>query len=473
MKAPSALRRSLAHRLTLIYGLTSVLVVAALGLGVYLLTERYIVSQMEDELEALAVFYAAYTSGIAPDQDALSALAPEIVGFFAPQAGYDVRIFQAQTGALISATQDLGQLPSSAALSELGHRRSGFFLAGSQDLPGRLYAAQQVTAGDGSALAAVEVSRDLGQMESLLSSLRLVLAVASGLALVVAWIASLAVARHVTRPLQQMERVTQAIAAGDFGRRLGTQREDEVGRLARSINHMTAELAHLETARRDFIARISHDLRTPLTAIKGLVVNLQDTAPDPMQPSLTIIEEQTDRLVRLVDDLLTVSRAQRGELRLDCVAIDLRLVARSAVALAGEKAKRLGVALSLKPTQRRDPIFADADRLQQATLNLLDNALKATEAGGAVVVSVSGNQDVASLTVVDDGRGLSDEEAARAFEPYVRGPEGGAGLGLTIAREIVKAHGGRIWLKSRPEGGTEAGFALPILQDAEEKNLRT
>ena len=169
--------------------------------------------------------------------------------------------------------------------------------------------------------------------------------------------------------------------------------------------------------------------------------------------------------VGLVNDLLTLSRLQRGRLRLQRAEVDLWDVARSAVALAGAKAQRLGVDLDLCPALGAGPglpaVSGDADRLQQVILNLLDNALKATLPGGTVHVEVEARQGEMVLSVLDDGRGLTAEEAARAFEPYFRGHGGGAGLGLAIAREIVEAHGGCIWLRRRPTGGAEAGFALP------------
>ena len=465
MKGPAFLRRSVAARLALVYGLIGVLVVAGLGLGVYLVTARYLRGQAAQGLDDLAAFYAAYAAATAPDEDRLAALAPQIVDFFAPQAGYEVRLFQARSGKLLASSRDIGPLPSSAALAALGHRRSTLFLSGSEDRPGRFYAARPVATAAGTPLAVVEVSRDLGDLESFLATLRLILAAAGGLALAVILAASFFLARRITRPLKQMEAATQAVAGGDFERRLVVAGEDEIGRLSASINRMAADLARLEAARREFIARISHDLRTPLTAIKGFVINLQDTAPAEMQPALATMEEQTDRLVGLVNDLLTLSRLQRGRLRLQRAEVDLWDVARSAVALAGAKAQRLGVDLDLCPALGAGPglpaVSGDADRLQQVILNLLDNALKATLPGGAVHVEVEARQGEMVLSVLDDGRGLTAEEAARAFEPYFRGHGGGAGLGLAIAREIVEAHGGRIWLRRRSAGGAEAGFALP------------
>jgi len=462
MSRASVLRRSLAARLAVIYGLIGVLVVAGVGLGAYLVTEHYLRGRAAQELDGLAAFYTAYTAATAPDEARLVALAPQIVDFFAPQAGYDVRLFNARSGQLLAATRDIGRLPSSAALAALDYRRSTLFLPGSEDRPGRLYVARPVSGAADSPLAIVEVSRDLSELESFLATIRLILAAAGGVGLATILAASLLLARRITRPLRQMEAATHAIAAGDFERRLELAREDEVGRLADGIDGMAADLARLEAARREFIARISHDLRTPLTAIKGFVVNLQDSAPEEMQASLATMDQQTDRLIGLVNDLLTLSRLQRGRLHLRRVLLDLGDVARSAVDLAGAKAQRLGVILDLDVAAALPTVEGDADRLQQVVLNVVDNALKATSAAGTVRVRVAAGSGEAVLIVADDGHGLTDDEAAHAFEPYFRGRGGGAGLGLAIAHEIVEAHGGRIWLRQRPEGGAEAGFALPL-----------
>lgn len=454
-------RRNLAARLALVFGLLSLVVVLTMGLAIYLLTARYLERRAETELAGLVDFYAVYTASAAPDEARLATLAPEIVSFFAPQAGYDVRIFSARTGALLAATSDIGPLPSQTTLDLLGHRRPALFLAASRDAPGRIYAARAVTAVGGDELAVIEVSRDVSANAAFLSALRLVLFGSGGLALLAALAGSLWLARQIARPLREMELATGAIAGGDFARRLPVTSQDEIGRLADSINRMASDLARLEASRREFIAKISHDLRTPLTAIKGFVVNLQDTAPAEMQPTLATMDQQADRLVRLVNDLLTLSRLQRGELQVQLSPADLASVLRSAASLAGAKAERLGVSLRLDLPDGVPLVSADADRLEQVAVNLLDNAIKFTPPGGTVQVCLGEADRQVVVRVLDEGRGPTDEETARAFEPYYRGPEGGAGLGLSIAREIVAAHGGRIWLVARPEGGAEAGFSLP------------
>jgi signal transduction histidine kinase len=447
--------------LGLVFGLTSGVALIALGLSVYCLVDRYVQARAREDLATLAGFYAAHASILAGDQASLAALASEIAGTFAPQADYDVRIFGSGNGSLLAASRDLGPLPSSAALVELGYRWPTLFVAASRDLPDRIYAARSVRSADGTALAVVEVSRDVGEMRAFLGVLRLVLAGAGAVTLLAGGSASFALARRMTHPLREVEAATEAIAEGDLDHRLAVPSEDEVGRLADSVNRMAAELARLQATRRDFIARISHDLRTPLTAIKGLVVNLQDVAPEGMQPTLVTLDEQADRLIRLVNDLLTLSRLQRGALRLQGLQVELVPVTSAAVSLVRSKAQSVGIELSLDLPEGLPTVYGDPDRLQQVVVNLLDNALRATPVGGEIRVQAFATEEEVVLTVLDRGRGLTDEEAGRAFEPYYRGPEGGAGLGLSIAREIILALGGRIWLEPRPGGGAEAGFSLP------------
>lgn len=461
MKAPALVSRSLAARLALVYGLVSVATVLALGAAAYLLTARHSVGQVNDELSSLADFYAVYTAAVSPDEARLRALAPSVVGFFAPQADHNVRLFNARSGALLASTHDIGTQPSTEALGEIRRHQPSLFLSPSDDQASRLFAARTVVTADGTALAVVELSRDVSDILRFLSVLRLTLVGAGALALFGSVTVSFLLARRLTRPLREMGMVARSVAAGDFTRRLPTVSHDEIGRLGDSINQMAIDLSRLEAARREFITKISHDLRTPLTAIKGFVVNLQDVAPEDMRSALETMDGQTDRLIRLVDDLLLLSRLDRGDLRMRRAETDLVAIARSAATICAEKAKRLGVELTLDLPQPQLQLLGDTDRLQQVVINLLDNALRATPVGGRVWVRAWAQGDEIILTVCDNGRGLTAEQESHAFEPYYHGPGGGAGLGLTIAREIVMAHDGRIWLQARPEGGAEAGFAIP------------
>jgi signal transduction histidine kinase len=454
-------RRSLAQRLATTHLLTTLLVLIVLSVVVYFSTAFYLEQRLETELDAQADFYASYAASLAADERALSSLAPTVASLFAPQADLTVRFFAASNGALLAATQDIGSEPSRVALRELRYRSPTMFTPSSRDLPHRRYAARQIVV-DGTSVGVVEVSKSTLPGEEFLATLRTILLIAVLVAALASLLVSVLLARRLSNPVREMEQATRRITTGDLDVRLGNYSPDEVGRLAQSIDHMAARLKHLEAARAQFIGEVSHDLRTPLTAIKGLLINLIDAAGPDERPSLEIAERETDRLIRLVNQLLDFSRWQGGQLKLDCQVIDIGAVAREAVALCEGRAGHRSVALSADIPADLPQISADADRLQRVILNLLDNAIRFTPGGGEVTLAVKQDAAGIEVRVQDTGRGMSEEEQARAFEPYYRGEGGGAGLGLAIAQAIVEAHGGQMGIESTPGQGSRVWFILPL-----------
>ncbi len=361
-------RQSLGWRLTTTYLLTTLLIVLALSVAVYLFTAFYLDERLEAELTAQADFYAAYAAHLAPDESTLAGLAPTIVGLFAPQADLNVRFFAASNGTLLAATQDIGPQPSRVALMELHYSSPTVFIQPSLDLPHRRYAARAVRSfqdGGDRTIGVVEVSRSTHASERFLITLRHILLVTILAAVVTSLLVSVLLARRLSGPIRDMEQATRRIAAGDLDVRLGDYPPDEMGRLAESINHMTAQLKHLEAARAQFISEISHDLRTPLTAIKGLLVNLIDAPESGEQPSassaglqiqreqrrgeqtsLEIAERETDRLIRLVNQLLDFSRWQGGQLELNRRPVDVGAIARAAVTLSAGRARHRNITLT-------------------------------------------------------------------------------------------------------------------------------
>ena len=267
---------------------------------------------------------------------------------------------------------------------------------------------------------------------------------------------------RLSRPIRDMERATRRIATGDMAVRISDYPPDEVGRLAKSINQMAERLGGLEAARAQFISEITHDLRTPLTAIKGLLVNLIDASKPEERQVLVIAEHETDRLIRLVNQLLDFSRWQGGRLRLSRRPLDIGAIIRDAIALSEGRARHRGIALSADIPPDLPKVLADPDRLQRVILNLLDNAIKFTPGGGRVALAVTRRAGEVQVSVQDTGRGMSHEEQERAFEPYYRGEGGGSGLGLTISRAIVEAHGGQMGIESNLGQGTRVWFTLPL-----------
>jgi signal transduction histidine kinase len=454
-------RWGLAWRLATTYLLTTLLVVIVLSVAVYLFTAFYLDEDLDRELAAQADFYATYAASLAANERTLIGLAPTIVDLFAPQADLNVRFFSASDGTLLAATQDIGPQPSRAALMELLYRSPTVFTQPSRDLPHRRYAARPVMVGE-RVVGVVELSKSTLASERFLAALRYILLLTILAAGMTSLLVSVLLARRLSRPIRDIEHMAQHIAAGDLDVRLGEYPPDEIGRLAKSINRMAERLKHLETARARFISEISHDLRTPLTALKGLLVNLIDDAGSGRQPSLEIAERETDRLIRLVSQLLDFSHWQGGRLELNRRPVDIGAIARDAVILSEGRARHRKIALKADVPAGLPTVSADPDRLQRTILNLLDNGIKFTPAGGEVALTVAQQKAQIEVSVQDTGRGMNDEERERAFMPYYRGEGGGAGLGLAIARAIVEAHGGRMGIESQAGEGSRVWFTLPL-----------
>ena len=458
MLAPS---HSLAWRLAAIYLLMSLTILMGLSMAVYLTTAFYLDERLEEELAAQADFHATYAANSASDERTLAALAPVIASFFAPQADLTVRLFAGSDGALLATTQDIGSQPSRSALVELRYRSPAMFTQPSRDLPHRRYAARPVVIGE-QTIGVVEVSKSTLASERFLASLRSILLVAILTAAVASLLINVLLGHRLSRPIRDMERVTHRIATGDMAVRISDYPPDEVGRLAKSINQMAERLGGLEAARAQFISEITHDLRTPLTAIKGLLVNLIDASKPEERQVLVIAEHETDRLIRLVNQLLDFSRWQGGRLRLSRRPLDIGAIIRDAIALSEGRAHHRGITLSVDIPPGLPKVLADPDRLQRVILNLLDNAIKFTPGGGRVALAVTRRAGEVQVSVQDTGRGMSHEEQERAFEPYYRGEGGGSGLGLTISRAIVEAHGGQMGIESNLGQGTRVWFTLPL-----------
>jgi len=265
-------------------------------------------------------------------------------------------------------------------------------------------------------------------------------------------------------------RTTEITAQAQVIELLTTPLRDEKGHIsgAVAVGHDVTTYRQLDRLRANFVSDVSHELRTPLTAIKGFIETLQDGAAD--DPAvrdrfLHTVAAETERLIRLTNDLLLLTRADAGRLDLRLAPINLVASAHRAVAQLGIEDK-----VEIKAKVKAEvEVWADADRIHQVLVNLLDNATKFTPAGGQVSISFGHTDEQISCTVADTGPGIPSDEIPHLFERFYRGDrararaegESGAGLGLAIARAIVKAHGGRIWIESEPGQSTSVTFTLP------------
>jgi signal transduction histidine kinase len=356
-------------------------------------------------------------------------------------------------------------------LGRAGVRRVGPFLArallaavparsasaGSLTVAGRslLYAERASPAGR---IVLVRSARfAFGEWRPFLLSLALAGLGGALLAAVSSWV----LARRLVRPIHALSAATTRVAAGEPGVEVAADEPDELGSLARSFNLMSSRLALAREEQQAFLQSVSHELKTPLTSIRGYAEALGDRAIEPERAAPVILAE-AGRLERLVSDLLELGRLRRPGFPVHGRPLDLAEVAATAVERHLPAARELSVRLSAAG-EGPAPAIGDPDRLLQATSNLIENALRLTPAGGEVkVLSAPG-----SIVVEDSGPGLAEEDLPRAFERfylhdrYRSDREVGSGLGLAIVHELAARMGGTVEVENRREGGARFRLRLP------------
>ncbi|NLX10318.1 MAG: HAMP domain-containing protein [Chloroflexi bacterium] len=298
------------------------------------------------------------------------------------------------------------------------------------------------------------------------------LARAGALGLLIALTLSALIARSVARPLQHMSQAARRLAEGDFRQRVPVAGPHEVRSLAQSFNEMAARVAHTQQAQRDFLANVSHDLRTPLTSIQGFAQAIAEEVaaePEARQHAAQIIHDEAARMHRMVESLLELARLEAGQLDLLRQSVQIGdLLAALAESLT-IKARDQGVQLSLDVPPDLPRITGDGDRLAQVFANLIDNAIRHTPPGGQVTVRARADSTGLTTTVRDTGEGIPAEDLPRIFERFYqvdksrqRDHRAGIGLGLAIARQVIEAHGGTIQTASTPGTGTTFTVWLPL-----------
>lgn len=293
--------------------------------------------------------------------------------------------------------------------------------------------------------------------------------IASGaIALVVSTIVAFFLSNSITRPLAAITRATEAMARGDYQQSIPVAGEDEIALLATGFNRMARAVEQARQSQRDFLANVSHDLRTPLTSIRGFAQAILDGQVSDTAGYIhaaTIIQEEAGRMSDLVEELLDLARLEAGNVKMARERLDLTALVRSSIEARTPQAAAAGVTLRAEGADV-PAVMGDEGRLKQVFDNLLDNAIKYTPLGGMVTVSIRQDGKWVAVAVADTGRGIPKEDLPRIFERFYRadksrGETVGAGLGLAIAKEIVSAHGGRITVESEEGQGSVFTVFLP------------
>ncbi|OLS40462.1 two-component sensor histidine kinase [Bacillus sp. MRMR6] len=314
-------------------------------------------------------------------------------------------------------------------------------------------------------IGAIRFTTSLVQVNKVFTQNTLLLLSFGGIVILAAAIISFFLANTITKPVSVITMAAEQMASGKLSTRIPKEKDDEMGKLADTLNFMAKEIERHEQLKNEFIASISHELRTPLTSIKGWAITLHSMSEDQFyHEGLDIISNESDRLNDLLNELLDFSSLSSGKLPLVFKQINLSSLVKQVVQQLEPRGIRQGVKFTTLIGESIK-LAVDQNRLKQVLMNLLDNALKFTPSGGEITIKLDKDEQNAILHIVDTGIGISDEELKLVKGKFYKGNShaSGSGLGLAIVDEIVQAHYGHFTMKSQEGVGTTIEIRLPFV----------
>jgi signal transduction histidine kinase len=276
------------------------------------------------------------------------------------------------------------------------------------------------------------------------------------------------ISRRFSRPLTEMNLISREIATGNFKRRVRIRTRDEVGQLAMNFNAMADALEKLELMRRTFVANVSHELKSPLTSMRGYIQGVLDHNIDREEEEkyLRIALDETERMNRLINELLDLSQIQTGQFSMKFRVFDINETIRRVLIAREDQINEKGMDVEVDFEREECLVEGDPDRLQQVVINLLDNAIKFNRPGGLITLKTWQFKDLVYVKVADQGPGIPSEEIPHIWEPFYQtdksrsGKKSGTGLGLSIVKKIIEGHEQNIWLNSQTGEGSAFIFSL-------------
>lgn len=290
----------------------------------------------------------------------------------------------------------------------------------------------------------------------------------------VAFLYGRAMAQRILEPIQELVRVTEEVAQGNYKVTAIKYHNDEIGQLVDAVNIMTKEITRADQAKSEFISSISHELRTPLAAIKGWAETMQDMKDDieVVEEGLSIVSKETDRLIILVNDLLDFSRLQAHRIELKKEEFSISDLLENIIGQFTVRCQQERIKMMLLTDNQESWVFADYNRLKQVLINVVDNAMKFTVGRPNAEIRISSQvlDDQIIVIVEDNGSGISPEDLQRVKEKFYKGSsnKSGTGLGLSIASEIMELHGGKMLIDSTLNVGTKVVLAMPFFYDVQQ-----
>ncbi|HEX3028707.1 MAG TPA: ATP-binding protein [Clostridia bacterium] len=276
------------------------------------------------------------------------------------------------------------------------------------------------------------------------------------------------ISRDFTRPILEIKKVSEKMALGDFSARIKTNKQDEIGLLANTINHLGQQLSKIENLRKDLIANISHELRTPLSLIRGYAETMRDVTgnvPEKRDKQLGIIIEETERLSSIVDDILNLSQLQSGYSKLNKSSFSITELLDAVITKYSDLSEKSKIAIIL---QKSNDVAVEADksRLEQVLYNLMNNAFNHTPEGGSITLRLVDKDDVVRIEIKDTGTGIAREDLPHIWDRYYKSDSSkdrktkGTGLGLAIVKSVLEAHEALFGVESIEGAGTTFWFEI-------------
>ncbi|HOP68277.1 MAG: ATP-binding protein [Dethiobacteria bacterium] len=464
--------RSIRARITVTFAAIILVVMALITLYLSNFLERYFLnSRQQDYINSindfLAVELVAAHLSQQQDQIRLSSLAENL----SRQTGARVIIVDREKKVVGDSVRVGGLLGQALAREEVDAALAGGVetsIQYSTRLEQRvMQVAVPVPEKSGETVGVVFLSASLEEVYTVLGDLRRILMIATLLAIAVAMAGSFFLARRLTGPLELLAEASREMAEGNLNQQINVGTRDEIGHLAQQFNHMASRLNYYTRNLQNFAANVSHELRTPLASMSLMIKSMRqyEMEPEQQQEFLKDVDQELDRMTNLVQDLLELTKLERGEMEKE--RFSLTGLLHEIVHQLSPRFQRQDIRLISHLPPEEVEVEGSPLQLRQVFHNLLDNALKYTSPGGWVRISVWLEEKLVGIKIEDTGVGIPEKDLPHIFERFYRvdlarsREMGGTGLGLAIAREIVVAHGGRIWAESEEQKGSRFYVTLP------------
>ncbi len=465
--------------ITLRWLFTTILVIAVIlaciSASIVFLLRDYYYETVEDKLQSLgqsSVVADYFSSYLGSNDDAFSARAQEYVDNYQELNVAELWVINSDGEVIVTSTGFVSENENYPDYDEAVSSVSGrAFWQGEMSSGEKVMALSVLLPKtNGNSNGAVRYIISLEAIDVQVVKIFIIVSVVSLFALFLVVISGLFFIRSIVVPVKKLNDAARSIAAGNYSQKIDFERryDDELAELAESINYMTDEIDRTDKIKNEFISTVSHELRTPLTAIKGWTETLlciNESKDETLNSGLRVIQNETERLYALVEDLLDFSRMESGRMVLHLKKIDVIAELDDAVFVLRDRATREGKEIFYSSPDYPAPVNADADRIKQVFVNIIDNAIKYTPAGGRIsIVAMIGSQTI-NIRVADTGCGISPEDLPRIKEKFYKAnfSTKGSGIGLAVCDEIINLHKGTLEITSTLGEGTEVNITLPTL----------